>query len=193
MVVKALSDELDEDVDFADEMLSLTEAKDSLHIDKHALDEMVCEHPDLYEKVSTRCALACSLRDQQKFILSKTESDVAYERRKEWGVAGVKFTESMVKEVVAVSKELEKETKLYLRYKRDADIWQGVKDAYEQRGRMLRDLTQLYIAGYYTASSTSGKRSLQRQDPVRHEDAADEARRGMSHYRARPIVRQSRG
>jgi len=151
--------------------------KSSLAIDKHSLDDQIEEQSALFFEVCEAFALAQSMRDEAKTALDEQYAICADEYRRTLD----KATEGAIKEAVAIDKEyLDAVANLQERQKQMAMIG-AMRDAYESRGRMLRELAQLYISGYFTLSGVSGGQSSVRQA------RADSARAAMSERR-RPRV-----
>lgn len=165
--------------------ISLSEAKASIRINRHALDQGLTEQPELFERVSYMAVIYASQRDQAKNNLAVVEAETASLIRQEFVEAGEKVTEATIKEELAQHKATKKAARLYLDAKKEADIWQSLKDAYEQRGRALRELASLYLAGYYQRSAI---KSEQYQSS---EANASYARKRLAETR-RPILTRDR-
>lgn len=139
-----------------EEEISFDEAKAGLRINKHELERELSEQPDLFARVAHMAVLWAGFRDTAKHKLAVVEAEVSALVRQQFADEGSKVTETAVKEEVVQHPNLKNQTRKYLETRREADLWQGYKDAYEQRGRMIRDLCQLYIAGYYQNSAVRG-------------------------------------
>lgn len=157
------------------------EFKSALHIDRNALDEAVIHHPSIYMQVQEAYTQAASVRDAAKTSMEETYANCALKARKNAAKADGKWTESHIKDEVAVDDD-------YLQA--IADVHDSEKryrllgalvSAFDQRGRMLKELIALYIAGYFTLSG-----SRQAQNGVATVDA-EMARKAMSAGR-RPVV-----
>lgn len=148
-----------------------------LAIDKHSLDTQIEEQATLYFEACEEFALAQSLRDEAKTALDEQYAICADEYRRTLE----KATEGAIKESVAIDKEYLDAVANFQERQKQMSLLGAMRDAYDSRGKMLRELAQLYISGYFTLSSVSGGQGTARQA------RADEARAAMSENR-RPRV-----
>lgn len=121
-----------------------------LLIDKTALDDELVKQASLYFKVSEAWTEASAERDLLKETLSYKDAKIEQRIRKE---LGDKATEGKVKSLVTIDEEHAEANGQYLDAKVKADRLAALKDAFHQRGYMLRDLAQLFISNYYGADS----------------------------------------
>lgn len=136
----------------------------ALIIDRDSLDDALIEQPDLYYRVARRLSDAISNRDLAKFDVEKMTADVAKSVRKELSAGQNKATEAMVAEHVAREPALTSAQHDLLDAKRAVDRWQALLGSVEQRSHVLRELTSLYIAGYFgTKTSTARREALDRR------------------------------
>lgn len=161
--------------------ISLAEARSKLFINRHALEIGLSEQPELFAQVSYMAALYASLRDQAKNNVSVVEAETASLIRQQFMDTGEKVTEAAIKEELAQHSATKKANKNYLSVKKEADIWQAMKDSYDQRGKMIRELVHLYISGYYQRQEIKGEQ-IQSQN-----SAADYARKRLSDVR-KPLI-----
>jgi len=129
--------------------MNLEEAKKSLIIDKFKLDVECQSQPDTFWKISEECSNAISIRDALK-----EEKDVvwAYEFIKQ-KQSGEKVTDSMAKSLADTTKEYITAISEYLKAKEEADKWIAMKEAWQSRATMIRELCGLYVSGYFNEMS----------------------------------------
>jgi hypothetical protein len=133
---------------------TLTELHAQLAIDKSVLDDEVIRQPMLFYMVSELLTDALAERDAAKEELASVDADLDFTwRRKLSKDKAVKITESTIKSYVQTSADHEKAFATWLAAKTKADKLQGLKDAFQQRSYMLRDLVSLYSANYYEDAS----------------------------------------
>lgn len=150
----------------------------ALIINRNDLDNEISHQPTLYMDASDLFSFCASKRDHFKNELARLEGAVAQELRAAEG----KQTESAIKEQIPLDTEVIA-TKGYLGFWQDKmNTASGLRDSIEQRGRMLKELTALYIAGYYQSGAVvSSKHKVNDFD-------AQEGRKAM--HRAR-LAKQS--
>ena len=130
--------------------------RDKIRIDKYNLDEECVIQPELYQEISEAHALACADRDTAKESLAVTDSIEADCIRRQWDKEGIRFSEVKVGDAVQRS-DAHKEAYRDWSYKvKRAAYLQSLLASADQRSKMLRELGQLYSAGYWD-KVTSGK------------------------------------
>jgi len=128
----------------------INDLKQYLKIDKLALDEELTQQASLLYQISEEYAVAVGERDGLKESLA-IEAAKADQRAREQ--LGDKATEPKVKALVTLDEQRIAANGKYLDAKYQADALEALKDSFQQRGYMLRDLAQLYISNYYTTDS----------------------------------------
>jgi len=137
--------------------LSLEDLRDRLEIDRDALDEEISAQPSLYDQVAEQAVLAISRRDQAKWDMEKAYIEACDEARYEAVRTKERTTEAAIKEAATLSKAHVTAEKTYRATKQEAELWDALRSSFDQRGKMLRELAQLWIAGFYQASSVGEK------------------------------------
>jgi hypothetical protein len=127
--------------------MKIAEFRKYLEVDKGALDDEIVRQPSLFFEVSEAYAEAAATRDGFKDQLATVDAELDAKIRAELGDA--KVTESMVKGKVQTAPEHEKAFTDWLMSKERADQFGALKEAFQQRSYMLRDLVSLYTANYY--------------------------------------------
>jgi hypothetical protein len=128
----------------------IEELKQYLTINKHQLDDELIEQASVFYKVSELSTEAAAKRDAEKEYLATIAAEIEQNVRTR---LGDKATEGKVKSLVILEKEHRDATSNYLTTKAEADKLQALKEAFHQRGYMLRDLVQLYISNYFSVNS----------------------------------------
>ena len=159
--------------------VSLRDLERALKIDKHALDEGLECQADLFYMVARECALLVSRQDsasqQQKEVEAAVDQGIRRqldpnEKVTERDIEARRRTHPDVVEIVGQLLDL----------KRDVAIWQALKEAWQQRSYVLKELVTLYVASYY--GDSTGRAT----DRVKGRDA-DTARRKMADARREKV------
>ena len=134
-------------------ILSLAELKEQLAIDKSVLDDEVIRQPVLFFTVSEQLTDAIAERDGAKEELTAVDATLYDTWRRKLSKVHARVTEGLVTNAVATSPEHEKAFSAYLDAKTRADKLLALKEAFQQRSYMIRDLVALYSANYYEVTS----------------------------------------
>lgn len=124
--------------------------KDALKIDKDDLDNELIAQPQLLADVSEEFVRAQSRRDQA----NEKQKQVQAER-----FAVLSKESKTVKEAdskVVVDEKYIEAREQYKSAENEAAKWEYLRDAYKERGFMLRTLAQLYSTEYYQQASVYG-------------------------------------
>ena len=139
--------------------MTLAELQAQLAIDKSVLDDEVIRQPVLFYTISEQLTDASAQRDAAKEELATVDAEMDSHWRKKLAKLQDKVTEKMVANHVQTSAEHEAAFKTYLEAKTKADKLSALKDAFQQRSYMLRDLVALYSANYYEDASIKPSRA----------------------------------
>lgn len=136
-------------------MTDLQELQANLAIDKSMLDDEVIRQPVLFYTVSEMLTIALAERDAAKEELTSVDADLdAFWRNKFGKDKSIgRVTDKMITSAVQTSPGHEKAFSDYLKAKTWADKLLALKEAFQQRSYMLRDLVALYSANYYEDTS----------------------------------------
>jgi len=121
-----------------------------LRIQKYELDDDLTEHPDLYHQVSKEYMFAKSRRDKLKLEKEQLEAELDASVRAGWREDDGKMTETGVKNKIMLMPSIKKLAAKYGDACLEADLWQALERAFDQRGYAIKDLVQLYASGYWT-------------------------------------------
>jgi hypothetical protein len=134
---------------------TLVEFRSYLKIDKNSLTEAMAEQADLFFRVGEECALAVSRRDEAKEALSTVDAELGQELRNGKKTED-RVTEGAIKDKIQTNPRHLRAFEAHTEAKKQAERLVALRDAFQERGRMLRDLGQLYAAGYFTVESSKG-------------------------------------
>lgn len=159
--------------------------KNKLLIDRNQLDAELETHSEVFNEVAEAHARSMSLRDEAKIASDEQYANSANKIRKEFEDGGLKFSETLVKDNVATDGDYLNALASYYNAKAMCDKLAGLRDAFEQRGKMIQHLGSLYISGYYTINRVAGtKSSLANKDADVARAALAEARKPV--FKKRP-------
>ena len=159
--------------------VSLRDLERALKIDKHALDEGLECQADLFYMVGRECALLVSQRDAVVLELKAVEAEVDQEIRSkidpnekvtERDIEARRRTDPDVLNVVATLSKMN----------REVAIWQALKEAWQQRSYVLKELVTLYVSSYYGDSTGHATDRLKGRD-------ADVARHKLAEARRKKV------
>lgn len=154
------------------------ELKQHLRIDRNNLETELEKQADLFYEICEEHTRAISRRDELEVTSKEQYALCADAVRRNAEDSGEKITEAYVKEQVAMDKDYLDATATYLEAKKLSDLFAGLRDAFDQRGKMLRELAQLYLGGYYQVVRVESGGSVMR------EAMAGAAREAMAKSRA---------
>jgi len=139
-----------------DAELELGRYRDKIKLDRHALDTAAEEQAQVFLDVCDHHTRAVSIRDEAKESLARTDAELASEIRQR--KSETKMTEGAIYDQVVQHKKHQDATSGYERKRRDADYWGNLRSAFDQRAKMIRELTGQYSAGYFTVQSAVSAR-----------------------------------
>jgi len=127
-----------------------------LQIDEHNLDEMLVKQPSLYHEICDRHARAVSRRDKLKEGLKVVGAELNLSVKEEADKKRKKMTEHTASAAVLSKKEHKDATKAFRKACLRVDRLQALRDAFQQRAFVLRDLVALFLSTYYSEHSVDG-------------------------------------
>lgn len=135
-------------------MSTFADLKASLEIDKSCLDDEVIRQPVLFYAISEQVTDAIAERDAAKEELALVDATLDAKYRSNMGRDSSKrVTETFIQNCVCSDNNHQKSLSIWLRAKLKADRLLALKEAFQQRSYMLRDLVSLYSANYYEVES----------------------------------------
>lgn len=124
---------------------TLPDLRSKLSIDKDDLDEALVEQPDLYYHVADAYVTAVAERDSAKLNLEQATAVLDEQFRKQAIEDEEKMTEAALRNKITSAPRIQVLEKELLYLRAEADRWQALKEAYQQRSFMLRELVAMYV------------------------------------------------
>lgn len=125
---------------------ALERFKGNLAIDKDDLDTCLMEQPESYYHVSEAYVNAVALRDATKLELEEVTAKEDQAIRASALATERKLTETAVQNELRTLPSIMALNRKLLDQRAAADNWQALKESFQQRSFMLRELVALYIA-----------------------------------------------
>jgi hypothetical protein len=138
------------------------ELKTKLKIDVDYLDRALIEQPSLFYTVADQFAMAVAERDAAKLELDEKMAELDQDIRAEAVSLGEKVTEASIQRRLATLPTIKDAERNLLEGKAKADEWQALKEAYQQRSFMLRELVALQLAQLNNLSLERGAHGAHR-------------------------------
>lgn len=157
------------------EKFNADDFKDGLHIDRYHLDDELIMQSHQYYIVSSEVAYAISRRDEAYDNIKTVDAILDHEVRRDLETAGEKVTEGKVTAGVREHPQHAEAISRHLELKEEADLAAALKDSYQMRSYMLRELCGLHTSGYFADLPM-------KSDDVKNR-TADGNRRAMSEKR----------
>jgi hypothetical protein len=132
------------------------ELEGALMIDEHDLDNEVMAQSQRFNDAAQYSARAASRRDEAKDGLKTVEAELEIELRKKAEAAGEKTTDKAIAAKVQIHPRRKEAFQAYLDSSLQADKWEGLKESYKDRSFMIRELSGLWVTGYFQTTSTKG-------------------------------------
>ncbi len=133
--------------------VSIEEFRKYLQIDRSSLDDEVMRQASLLFAVSEASIEATAERDALKDNLLQIEAALDKEIRHDFETTKTKFTETQIKSLILMNGSRVQTNDDYLASKTKADKLIALKEAFQARGFMIRDLCSLYSANFFESSS----------------------------------------
>lgn len=138
-------------------MLTIEHLIARLPIDKHDLDNELVQQPVLYHTVADKLAVATDDQIRAKDALEQTEATADRHIRAAADADGKKLTESAVKAQLAVNPAVIGATDNLREATSEVAKLAALRESYAQRSYMVRELCNLFTAGYWQTNGTSVK------------------------------------
>jgi hypothetical protein len=166
--------------------------KERLKIDKHDLDTEMAERQLTYSlAVAERSELEKSRRDELKLKIEQTIAELDGQYRSDAAKAGEKATDKSVDREIEITPKIVDLKKQLIAANLSVGMWGALREEYSQRGWMIRDLIQSFVAGYWSKSmmgSSQKKHSEVEADRIRERrsDAMRDRRPDSEREESRP-------
>lgn len=132
--------------------------RDRLLIDKNNLDGELIEQPQVFFDVSHEFSMAVSRRDKAKEEIARTAAKVSQNIRRNALDKGEKITETAISQLVDLDDSYQETVDEHIELVAKASDAQAMKEAFQQRSYVLKDLVNLYLAQYYSSDSVKSVR-----------------------------------
>ncbi len=129
--------------------------KDYLLIDEHDLDTECVRQPSIFFHVQEEYEKAVSLRDELKKEVTRVWSEEFINSKR-----NNKVSDAVAKAEADASPTYNEMYEKFLDAKHEAALWGALKEAFQQRVPMLRDICNLYISGYYSDVSVKESKKI---------------------------------
>jgi hypothetical protein len=123
-----------------------SELEGSLQIDRDDLDSCLVEQPGYFYHVAEEVAQANARRDTLKLELEEQIAVLDKEVRQNALRDDEKMTEAGIQNRLRTMPKIKDLQRQFLNAKTEADSWAALKEAYQQRSFMLRELVALHLA-----------------------------------------------
>lgn len=127
-----------------------------LAIDRTDLDRCLMEQPEVYYHVSRAFTQAVAERDAFKLTLEERQAQADQDIRAAALRNDEKLTEASIQNKLKTMPEIQELRHEYMDKCKEADDWQALKEAFQQRSFMLRELVALFIAQRHDLAMESG-------------------------------------
>ena len=129
--------------------LEITDYKKMLVIDRFKLEDELIKQPSLFFDIAVKCSNALSERDALKEEKDRVWAKEYLKNKGTVGPDGKYPTDATAKALTDASDEYEKAITSFFESKERADILYSLKEAFQERATMLRELCSLWTTGYY--------------------------------------------
>ena len=157
----------------------LEDLQPGLRIDEHALDDACQRQPELFQRVSDELTFAISRRDEAKIIVAEVEAAVDLEIRNK-GREREKLTDRGIAAMVRIDRRVQTASREHLRLAHEAARLASLKESFQQRSYMLKEMTKLYLASYFgDITQTADTSQIKTARAVGIKDQLNRMRRGQ--------------
>jgi len=160
-----------------DNSVNLSSCREFLAIERDNLDACLVEQPEVYYRVAQAFSIAVAERDAVKLDLEEARAELDIQFRKQAAEAEEKMTEASLQQKLRVAPKMQKLERDFLQVKAIADDWQALKESFQQRSFMLRELVALQISQRYDEGAAGGAQSSHARLAGATKDRTDALRR----------------
>lgn len=120
--------------------------RDSLVIDRDSIGDCLIDQPQLFYDVARGHAESVARRDALKLDTEEVQAEADRGIRAAAAVAGDKITEASIQQTLRLDPKVADLSRKGLSAREESDRWAALKEAYQQRSFMLRELVALRIS-----------------------------------------------
>lgn len=125
---------------------SLESYRRELAINPDNLSQGLVDQPELFDHVSEQFILASAERDRLKLELEEAMADLDKQFRLQAHANEEKLTDTACAQLIKAAPKIREIQRELLEARKVASLWGALKDSYEQRSYMLRELVQRELA-----------------------------------------------
>lgn len=125
-----------------------------LNIDSMRLDQELIEHPMRMMMVTEHASDALQLRDAAKHALDIITADAAQRLRNS---GEEKLSEARITSLLPLDELVQQATTEYETTKHELAHWQGMVEAYREKGGSMKRIAELTIAGFLAPNAAYSK------------------------------------
>lgn len=152
-----------------------------LRIDRDDLDGSLTEQPDRYYRVALAYSDAVAVHDRAKLDFEHLQANLDVNIRADAAKAGEKITEAGIQQEMRLDERYQEAKGKLLELKAEMDKLAALKEAFQQRSFMLRELVSLTISEIGSRAGAAGAyeaRGRQAQEAVDLRSKEMQDRRG---------------
>lgn len=132
------------------------ECSSSVRFDKNDLDTAILHHSELVFVIGEAVARHTSIRDEAKKRMEESYAENSLAIREQCVEEGRKVTEDTIKQLTLLDPTYKQDCNTYLKAKWECEVWTALKEAFNTRGYMIRDIGELWKASYFSIESVKG-------------------------------------
>lgn len=134
----------------------LEQYRSYLRIDRDDLDTSLMEQPEMFHHVANACVEAGARRDEAKLELEELLAELDQSVRARALKDDEKLTETALQNRLREMPRVQEAQRRYLETRKEADRWLALKESYQQRSFMLRELVHKLVAERHDLSTEAG-------------------------------------
>lgn len=158
--------------------MTLDDYRHQLPVNKYRLDDELELQPDLMMRIASEVTIRKSRELEAKDELARAEAHLAEEFRED--AEKGKATKGEIDGYVLRHPERREAWRKYQAARSDHENWSSLLDAWRERGFVMKHLTDLWVAQYFSRDSLSGS-SISRQARDEANDALRARMRQAGH------------
>lgn len=155
----------------------LRDFEEELQVDQDDIDDAVIRQPELFWHVSEQLVYAIDLRDTIKKELDEAEADEDNKIRALAEANEEKITEPFVKKQIAAQPKIQRLNRELLDAKKQAALWEAMKESFSQRSYAVNKLADLHISRSIGAGGSVNLKDAAVEGIQRRRDAEYDKRR----------------
>ncbi len=132
------------------------EIRAKLRIDEDDMDTCLVEHSEYFHKAAEQVTEAAAVRDGLKLQLEELQANLDRDIRARNLRDDIKMSETGLSNTIKTTPRYQELQAKYMAAVKTAADWSTLKEAFQQRSYMLRELNQRQIAQMYNLSTERG-------------------------------------